>query len=468
MNDDTDRKPQAVRRVDDAVTSQSPEMIPQANVGGKDAPEAPAVGARRSARLGWIMVLFGFVGFVLWAALAPLAQGIPAPGKVVVEGQRQAVQAVIGGRIAALHARDGDRVEAGDLLLELDSGPIRAARVSAFAQWASAQAEHDRLESELLEADTVTFDPRLVALEAEPAVTRAMALQNQLFISRRLLFDNEMAAFSGNIRGLTQQIAAIDRSMASREREIGMLAGQIESLAPLATEGYVSRNRVLENERSLAQAEGALASMQSEQGRLMTARAETELEMTRRRDDLRRENQQKLNEMRQVSEETFSRLQAADYDLGSAEIRAPAPGVVVGSKVHTVGGVVQSGQQLMEVVPVANQLDIEAQVEVHLIDSVREGLPVDLMFSALDLNRTPVVFGEVLQVSADRLIDEATRTPYFKVIVRVNEDGAEQLQGQTVRPGMPVDVFIKTGERSLMTYLLKPLIDRSSTALTER
>lgn len=429
--------------------------------------EGPAGAARRSARLGWIIVLVGFVGFFIWATFAPLAQGVPAPGKVVVEGQRQTVQTAVGGRIKAFHVRDGDTVEAGQVLVELDETPFESARSSAFSQWVAAQAEVDRLTAELLEADDITFAPSLLAFEDNAQVAQAKALQTQIMQSRQRVVQNETAAFKGNIAGLQRQIAAVERSLASRTREVTLLEEQVAALGPLAAEGLVSRNRAAEQERALSQAEGALANMEGELGRLMASKAETELALTRRLDELRRESQQRLNEVRQIADRAMAQLNAAQYELQNVAIRAPTDGVVVGNQVHTVGGVFQAGEKLMDVVPQARQLDIEAQVEVHMVDSVKVGLPVDLMFSALDLERTPVAQGEVTHVSADRLMDEVTRQPYFKVSVRLTEEGVKDLDGQTIRPGMPVDVFIKTGERSLMTYLLKPLLDRSSTALTE-
>lgn len=427
----------------------------------------PAGAARRSARMGWIIVLVGFVGFVLWATFAPLAQGVPAPGKVVVEGQRQTVQTVVGGRIKAFHVRDGDTVAAGQVLAELDETPFEAARSSAFSQWVAARAEVDRLMAELLEADDITFDPSLLAFEDNAQVAQAKALQTQIMQSRQRVVQNETAAFKGNIAGLQRQIAAVERSLASRTREVALLEEQVAALGPLAAEGLVSRNRAAEQERALSQAEGALANMEGELGRLMASKAETELALTRRLDELRRESQQRLNEVRQIADRALAQLNAAQYELQNVAIRAPTDGVVVGNQVHTVGGVFQAGEKLMDLVPQARQLDIEAQVEVHMVDSVKVGLPVDLMFSALDLERTPVAQGEVTHVSADRLMDEVTRMPYFKVSVRLTEQGVQDLDGQTIRPGMPVDVFIKTGERSLMTYLLKPLLDRSAIALTE-
>lgn len=441
--------------------------VMSADSAGSPESGGPAAAAKRSARLGWIIVLVGFVGFIVWATFAPLAQGVPAPGKVVVEGQLQTVQTVVGGRVKAFHVRDGDTVEAGQVLVELDETPFESARASAFSQWVAAQAEVDRLIAELLEEDDIDFEASLLAFEDHAQVSRAMALQTQIMQSRQRVMRSETAAFKGNIAGLSRQIAAVERSLSSRAREVALLREQVAALGPLAAEGLVSRNRAAEQERALSQAEGALANMEGELGRLMASKAETELALTRRLDDLRRESQLRLNEVRQVADRALAQLNAATYELQNVMVRAPTDGVVVGNQVHTVGGVFQAGEKLMDVVPQARQLDIEAKVEVHMVDSVQVGLPVDLMFSALDQQRTPVAEGEVTNVSADRLMDEVTGMPYFKVSVRLTEQGVKDLDGQAIRPGMPVDVFIKTGERSLMTYLLKPLMDRAATALTE-
>lgn len=419
-------------------------------------------------RLGWIFVIVGFLGFLLWAAFAPLDQGVPAPGVVVVDGQRKTVQHYSGGIVGEIFVQDGQKVQAGDPLIALNDVPIRAARQLARTQWVSASAREARLVAELRGDDEVEFPPELQALSGSDAVSRTLALQQELLKSRRQVFNAEISALEEAIRGVQKQIAAMDQTMLSRERELQAVQSQLASLSGLVSEGFVSRNRVLDFERQKAQLETTIAASAGERGRLESQLAEYKLSLAQRRSETSQVIQTELTDMQREAEAAYSRLVAAEFDLDHAVIKAPVDGVVVGMTVFTEGGVIGAGEKLLDLVPENRPLEVQAEFPVHLIDSIKVGLPVELMFSALNLNVTPVVEGEVVHVSADRLTAERTGEPFYKVTVRATEKGLEQLKGQQVRPGMPVDVFIKTGERSLMNYLIKPLRDRGAYALTEK
>ena len=428
----------------------------------------PSVGdERRSVRFGWMLVVVGFVGSLIWAALAPLDQGVPAPGVVVVDGQRKRVQHPTGGIIERIYVQDGDTVEAGDVLVKMNEVSLQAAKGLARSQWVNARAREGRLMAELAGDDTITFPQDLMALADDPVVERTLDLQRALLISRRQVFEAEISAIEENIRGVRAQLAALERANQGREAELAAVERQWASLSGLAEEGYVSQNRVLDLERSRAQLQGALAGTGGERGRLQSRLGELKLSLARRRDEAIREAQTELNDVQREGDAAWARLITTEFELDNVNVRAPASGVVVGMTVFTEGGVIAGGERLMDIVPEDQPLEVEAQVAVNLIDSVSEGLAVDLMFSALNLEKSPVVIGEVVNVSADRLVEEATGQPYYKVTVRATEEGVAQLKGQQVRPGMPVEVFIKTGERSLLNYLIKPLSDRAAMAMSE-
>lgn len=419
------------------------------------------------ARLGWIIVLVGFVGFLVWASLAPLDRGVPAPGVVVVDGSRKAVQHPAGGIVKAIHVRDGSTVKAGDILLSLNDVTFKAAKDIALSQWVNARAREARLIAELSGADEIDYPEALLRRSDEALVSRTLDLQRQLLKSRRQVLTAELSAIEENIRGVQAQINALVLANQGRERELAAVSAQRESLVGLAADGYVSRNRLLELDRSQAQLEGQLASNRGERGRLLSQLAELKLALAQRRSEAVREAQTELTEMQREADSALGRLVAAEFDLSNVDVRAPADGVVVGMTVFTEGGVIGGGDRLMEIVPEDQPLEVDAQVPVNLVDSVTVGLPVDLMFTGLNLNVTPIVNGEVIHVSADRLTNPDTGVPYYKATVRATEEGVQQLKGQKVRPGMAVEVFIKTGERSFMNYLFKPLRDRAATALTE-
>src|SRR5690606_34231405 len=186
-----------------------------------------------------------------------------------------------------------------------------------------------------------------------------------------------------------------------------------------------------------------------------------------RRQEYQREVRTQLTDTQREVQSLYSRMQYADFELQHTAVRSPATGVVVGLSVFTNGGVISPGTQLMEIVPEDEPLMVEVKVPVHLIDKVYPGLPVELMFTAFNQRTTPHIPGEVVTVSADRLLEEKNGEPYYRVEAKVTPEGKEMLKTYDVRPGMPVDALIKLGERTLLNYLLRPILDRASTALVQ-
>lgn len=240
------------------------------------------------------------------------------------------------------------------------------------------------------------------------------------------------------IAGLLGQISGLEQSVQSQKDQLKFLKEQLASMKELAKEGYVARNRVLELERTYAQISGSMA-----------------------------ENQGNLERSRHQLGELQKKLPAYDFDLENATIESPVDGSVVNLQVFTKGQVVQSGAKLMEISPANQALVIEARVPVVLIDKVHVGLPVEMIFAAFNQRTTPRVPGVVSVVSADRITDERTGDIYYKIQARVTDAGMKLLKENLVRPGMPVEVFVITGERTMMNYLMRPLFDRIRTSLGE-
>lgn len=326
------------------------------------------------ARLGWIVLLIGFGGFMVWAMFAPLDKGVSAPGTVITDGQRKVIQPAVNGVIEEILVKDGDQVKAGQLLVRMNDLQV------------SAQAEGTR---------------------------------------------EAMAGLQGQINGLEQSIA-------NQQDQLKSLKEQLANMRTLAKEGYVARNRVLELERSYAQINGAMA-----------------------------ENQGNLARYQHQLAELQKKLPAYQFDLENATIESPVDGSVINLSVFTKGQVVQAGLKLMEISPLNQQLIVEARVPIMLIDKVHVGLPVEMIFSAFNQRVTPRIPGEVTVVSADRTTEERTGESYYKIQARVNEKGMRMLAEHQVRPGMPVEVFVITGERTMMNYLLRPFFDRARTSLGE-
>ncbi|MBN3114488.1 HlyD family type I secretion periplasmic adaptor subunit [Pectobacterium brasiliense] len=445
------------------VTSQPTAPLPQ--VADNVAAMPLHTDAGRYLKYGLWLVLAGFGGLLLWAGMAPLDKGVAVSGRVVVADNRKVVQPVNSGRIASLTVRDGDRVQAGQVLATLDQTPAQAQRDNLVTQLQEAFAGEARLLAERDDLNTIVF-PALT--EQHSTVTQQIQIaQQQLFISRRAALQQERAAIQAAIIGAKAQSQGSQALLASSQTQFQIISEQLRGLRPLAQEGYIARNRLLDVERQAAQLAGAIAQERNNQVQLQQQVVELEQKIQQRQNEYQKEVRAQLADTQRSIQDLTQRLKTAEYELQHTHIRAPASGTVVGLALHTEGGVVNSGQMLMEIVPEGQPLLIDAQLPIELVDRVNNGLPVELLFSAFNQSTTPRISGVVALIGADQLVEQQTGKPYYALRIHVDEQGKQQLAGLDVRPGMPVQAFIRTGERSLLNYLFKPLSDRLHLALTE-
>ncbi|MGY3085418.1 HlyD family type I secretion periplasmic adaptor subunit [Pseudomonas fragi] len=421
----------------------------------------------RYSRLGWLLMLGGFLGFLGWAALAPLDKGVAVSGKVMVSGHRKVVQHPSGGIVERIDVRDGDKVAAGQVLIRLKETPLLGQAQSLRSQFYGSLASEARLNAERDGVASVSFPVELTAMAAEPEVASNLALQRQLFDSRgqALLLDQQ--GIDESIAGAEAQLRGVRDSQASKVLQRTALTEQLQGLRELAREGYIPRNRLLDSERVYAQVLGSISEDYGRIGQLQRQVLEMRLKIRQLAEEYQKEVRTQLADTRVRTEDLRNRLASAEFELANSQLRAPVAGIVVGLDVFTEGGVIKPGQALMEIVPQGEPLLVEARVPVELADKVHAGLPVELMFSAFSQSTTPRVAGEVTLVSADRQVDERTDEPYYTLRAQVSEAGMAQLAGLQIRPGMPVEAFVRTGERSMLNYLFKPLLDRTHMALVE-
>lgn len=421
----------------------------------------------RYARLGWLLMLGGFLGFLGWAALAPLDKGVAVSGKVMVSGHRKVVQHPSGGIVERIDVRDGDKVAAGQVLIRLKETPLLGLAQSLRSQFYGSLASEARLNAERDGVASVSFPTELTALASEPEVASNLALQRQLFDSRRQALLLDQQGIDESIAGAEAQLRGVRDSQASKVLQRTALAEQLQGLRELAREGYIPRNRLLDSERVYAQVLGSISEDYGRIGQLQRQVLEMRLKIRQLAEEYQKEVRTQLADTRVRTEDLRNRLASAEFELANSQLRAPVAGIVVGLDVFTEGGVIKPGQALMEIVPQGEPLLVEARVPVELADKVHAGLPVELMFSAFSQSTTPRVVGEVMLVSADRQVDERTDEPYYTLRAQVTEAGMAQLAGLQIRPGMPVEAFVRTGERSMLNYLFKPLLDRTHMALVE-
>lgn len=424
--------------------------------------------AHSPARWGMLVLGIGFGGFLLWAAFAPLDAGVASAGTVKVASSRKTIQHFTGGIVDAIEVKEGQVVKKGQVLVKLNPTNANAQLGIIQGQFFAAQTITDRLTAERDNKPSVTFSPVLTEKFGNDARARdAMALQAQLFVSRRAALQAELGILRENSQGTQEQLKGLESLRDSREQQLKFINEELKGVRDMAAQGYVPRNRMLQLERSVAEISGQLAANLADIGRSKNSLSEIRLRMLQREKEYQKEVETQLSEAQKEARGQSDRLAALEYELANTQIKSPIDGTVVGVNVHTIGGVIQPGFHIMDVVPQNEPMVIEARIQTNLIDKVHPGLPVELTFPAFSHAQTPNIPGVVETVGADVLTDEATRMPYYPMQVKVTPDGMKTLGKLQIRPGMPVSVVVTTGERTMLNYLLKPLIDRVSGAFKE-
>lgn len=422
----------------------------------------------KSSWLGWLVSLLGFGGFVVWAAYAPLDEGVPASGQVVVTGNRKVVQNLSPGMVEAILVKDGDVVKSGDVLVRLDPTAARSQYEVARSQWLVAKATEARLMADSQGKAQITFPNELLKNTSDPRVMNAMSVQSQLLRSRQAGLQADVGVMNSNLAGLESYIAGLEASRRAKEEQLKLLREELKGLRDLAADGYLPRNRLSEQERLVAQLTGAMSEDVGNLGRAQQNIAEVRMRILARQQEYRKEVESALADVQKEATGLDGRLRALEFELANTKIRAPSEGVVVGLNVHTVSGVIPAGFTLMELVPKSESLKVDVQIPTTLIDKVRIGLPVDILFPAFNQRTTPQIPGQFVQVAADATTDPQGKTaPFYKGQVEVTQEGMNKLKLHEIKPGMPAEVFIRTGERTMLNYLFKPLLDRMPWAMTE-
>ncbi|MCV9878229.1 HlyD family type I secretion periplasmic adaptor subunit [Brenneria izbisi] len=421
----------------------------------------------RAVRLGWWLVLIGFGGFLFWALFAPLDKGVTVNGSVVVSGNRKTVQHHQGGIVKKILVREGDDVKAGQVLITLNEVEARTTSEGLATQYRLLVAREARLLAERRGLNDLVIAANLLPLREQPEMVEILALQRALLHNRQQALKFKADGLRASIAGMTSSLDAQQQVIVSKRAQRNALAQQLQGLRALAAENYVPRNKMLETERLYAQVSGELAQVDGEMNRTRRDIQQQTLLIAQHQQEYDKEVNSELADVQASLRDMFGQKEKADFNLANIQIRAPVSGTIVGLKVFTEGGVISPGQTLLEIVPDDQPLLVDARVPVELVDKIWPGLPVELQFVAFNQSTTPKVSGTVSLLSADRLIDEKEGSSYYSLRIQVNEQGKKTLQGMVIKPGMPVQGFIRTGERSFLNYLFKPLTDRLHLALTE-
>ncbi|WP_456292394.1 HlyD family type I secretion periplasmic adaptor subunit [Pseudomonas sp. AK106] len=405
-------------------------------------------------RVGMTIVLVTFGLFGTWAAFAPLGNAVYGTGVVTVQSYRKTVQHLEGGIVKELLARDGDTVHKGDPLIILDDGQLSSEYESTRNQLITARAKEARLRAErdnlpaipALKIDGVESDRAREAIDGEA----------QVFRSRHDARLGEISVQQERIGQLKQQIIGLNDMIGTKVNLEKSYTREITELKDLLRQGFVDNQRLLEQERKLDMLKSEVADHQSTITKTRLQINETEMQIVQTNQKFSSDVAKDLSDVQAQVFDLQEKASALKDRLSRIVIRAPEDGMVLDMKVHTIGGVVSAGTPLLDIVPESSELVVEAHVSTNDIDRITLGKLTDVRFSAFNSATTPVIQGQVTRISADRLTDEKTGEGYYLVRVKVTDEGMQRLGDRKLQPGMPAEVLINAGERTMLQYLLKP------------
>jgi len=416
--------------------------------------------------IGVMVLLVTVVAFGAWAFLAPIDGAAMAPGYVIVKSHKKTVQHLEGGIVSQLLVKDGDVVKEGDVLLVLDGTENKALLEVARGQYIALAAEVARLEAERDGKQSVSFPETLNDLD-DTRVNEAKRGELQVFAARKQAHEGEMSVLTQRVGQLQSKIEGLKGQRNSKQQLVNSYGEEAVDLRELLSQGFADKQRLREIERSHALNTGELSALASEIAASEIQIGETKLQILQLEKKFQEEVASKLSEAQSKLYDVSQRMLASKDKVSRIEIKAPSDGRVMGLSMYTVGGVVMAGRPILEIVPQQEELVVDAQVSPLDIDRVQVGLVAEVRFSAFKQAVTPYIEGKVITLSADRMVEEKTGTPYYQAQVELTEASLNKMRHLQLVPGMPVEVLIKTGERTLFQYLTKPISNAFARAFIE-
>jgi HlyD family secretion protein len=423
---------------------------------------------RRPLITGFAICMAFFGGLGAWSAMAPLSSAALGPGVVSPDGNRRTIQHLEGGIVEKLLVQDGSRVEAGDPLVILEDKAARSAHDVALGQYRQLLAIEGRLLAERDGETEPRFAEELLNDAADPAVAAILVAQRQLMQLRQDALAHKRTLLLQKIAQINEEIAGLRAQVTSQSRQLTLIAEEVKGVTHLLNKGLERKPRLLALQRSQAEIAGLRAANEAAIARALQAIGEAEQQITTLDAERQEEIGTRLAEVTGELAAARDRLVAAADVLRRVVITAPIAGTVVQLKAHTVGGVVGSGQPILDIVPRDEDLLIDARIAPTDIDVVREGLPAQVVLSAYKQRNLPRLEGRVRSVSADRIVDEKTSTPYYLVRIEVDREHLAKVAPDVeLMPGMPAEAMVMTGHRTALSYLTQPFLDSLRRSMRE-
>lgn len=423
---------------------------------------------RRPALVGYLIVLATFGVMGAWAVLARLDSAVVAPGVVTVESNRKLVAHLEGGIVHQILVKEGQHVAEGDLLYRLEETQSQAGADMAHNQLVSALAQEARLVAERDNLPEITFPPELLRSNAGAVAAEAMRDQETQFQERRSSLRNQISILEKKVTQYTVELEGLAAEKEATERQLRFIEEELGDLRGLLQKQLVSKSRVMALEREKGRLEGVIGRSTADSSKARNGIAEARLQIDQLQKKFSEDVNASLLEVRQKIADQRERARVSGDVLRRTKIYAPRTGVVQNLKASTVGGVIRPGEPLLEIIPDDDNLVVNAQVTPTDIDLVAVGNEAEVRFGAFHGKMLPIITGRIASISRDRLTDELTRQPYFLARVVVGKDQLTPDVRDRLTAGMPVEVIMPTGERSVADYLVRPLRNRIRKAFREQ
>ena len=432
--------------------------LPGTRVESADEETPPTDSMRGAAIAGWLIVGIFFGGFGTWAVTAPLNGAVVASAVVKVEGNRKSVQHLDGGIVKELRVKEGDQVKAGDVVIVLDDNQARAEYDVLSQQYVVLRATEVRLLTELAHGKVLEMPAELAAHRDNPYVRDIWTGQINQFQSRTIAIEGQRKVIKEKINQLKSQIEGTEAQVKAYMDQISSVHGEADSIAPLVEKGLIQRPRLLQLERTAFGLEGQIADARASIAKYRQTIAEQELQIAQLDNERMTDVTKDLRETQARLLEVIPKRINAEAVLGRIQIRSPYAGRVVGLSVFSVGGVIQRGDKILDIVPEQQALTVEAQIAVEDISEVRPDMRAEVHLTAYKQRIIPVIHGDVIQISADRLTDAKSNNPYYIATVQLDAAELAELPEIQLYPGMPASVMIPTTSRTAFDYVVGPLL----------
>ncbi len=450
-------------------------MTEERQITAKPAKPSEKPAAARSAWSVHKPMIIGFVTLFLlvvciggWSVMTTITGAIVASGRIEVEQNRQVVQHPDGGVVASINVTESQAVKAGDLLLRLDGAAVKSELAIVEGQFFETLARRARLEAELDDKDSITFSSELIDFAKSRAeVAELMEGQRRLFVARRETVAQQVDQLSKRSAQIDSQIAGIDAQSTALGLQLSLISQELNSQQELLDKGLAQASRVLALQREAARLDGEVGQLTATRAQSEGRVTEIEIEVLKLAATRREEANTQLRDIGYRELELAERRRALIERIARLDIVAPVSGIVLGLQVTTPRAVLRPADTILYLIPQDRPLVIAAHIQPFNIDQIHVGQPTNLVFSAFPSRTTPKLNGHITGISADALTDQATQMTYYRAEIILDPGEMEKLEGLTLIPGMPVEAFIRTGERTPLAYLLKPFTDYFARAFRE-